>query len=414
MSVIHKVLNELDKRENSTDHATYVPPAKNSSKTIVLAVVMGAMFIALVVVIALYIMHKQTLLAAPDVSTTPRPQVTPSVATPTPAPVVTQTPTEVTPANNEVVAKVTAPAVPASDPAVATSTTVATVPANEAVTQTEIKPSEPVKEAQPQTTQTASVASLAKPTPAEPKKEVAPVQNEPVADSEPEEEIANLDGNQDYYEEPVYEEPAPVVKPKILKVKKTKVSGKEDIELDRRRANNALATGNIQGAIEAYKILLSKAPTDTKAREKLASLYFGSNHYYEAIKVLNKGIELTPQHYDYRLYLARIYSSQNQKPLAIKVLSMANPPAIGNMDYYATMAALARDINDNVTAEKAYRKLSSTTTKDGKWLMGLGIVLEKQGKPQQALSAYRQASNLYLTVASQKFVHDRIQVLESK
>ena len=129
--------------------------------------------------------------------------------------------------------------------------------------------------------------------------------------------------------------------------------------------------------------------------------------------MLNKGIELTPHHYDYRLYLARAYASASQNELAIKVLRQANPPINGNVDYYATLATLARNSGDFASAEYAYQKLSTLKTSEGRWYMGLGIVLEQQKKKDKALAAYKKALGLYLSSSSSKFVKQRIKVLGS-
>ena len=212
----------------------------------------------------------------------------------------------------------------------------------------------------------------------------------------------------------VEEARAPARKSSAMRVKQKNLSPKEEADLLRKEAQNSLLRGDSDGAIRSYEVLLKKNPGDARAREKLASLYYGKGRSLDAIKTLDRGILMDPAHYDYRLYLARIYSSQGQDAQAIKVLRQANPPARGNMDYYATLAGLARKNNDHAGAAWAYEKLAQAEKKDGKWYLGLAISLEELGRPGEALNAYRKAAALYLSAQSRSFAEQRIGVLGGK
>ena len=194
-------------------------------------------------------------------------------------------------------------------------------------------------------------------------------------------------------------EPTPIVNntAPTLSIKKRKLTKEEEIAFERKAVNRAIAVGDKDGAIKSLRSILSKNPADI-----------------EAIRVLSRGIELSPNHYDYRLFLARIYVYQNNYARAIDVLMKGNPPVNSNVDYYATLATLTRNVRDYKNAEYAYRKLSTLPGNDGKWYMGLGIVLEQQDKKTEALKAYKNASRLYLSASSKKFVNDRIKLLGSK
>ncbi len=232
-------------------------------------------------------------------------------------------------------------------------------------------------------------------------------------DSSSEEEDINAPENF-YIEaepEPVYKETKPV---STMKVKEKKLSATEEIELYRKEANSAMLRGDNDSAISSLESLLNRAPRDSKAREKLASLYYAKGRNLDAIKLLDRGILLSPSHYDYRLYLSRIYVDMEQTNQAIKVLKQGNPPVQGNIDYYATLANISREVGDYATASDAYRKLASNERKDGKWFLGLGICKEEQGQPNEALDAYKKARALYLSGSSKSFVESRIQVLGGK
>lgn len=199
----------------------------------------------------------------------------------------------------------------------------------------------------------------------------------------------------------------------FIKVSQKKLTTQEQIDFYYKQAKQALARGDTSGAIKAYKNVLTIKNTDASARENLAGLLYGSGNILEAVRVLDQGIRLEPAHYDYRLYLARIYAKSGKNDDAIKVLKYADPPIKNNIDYYATLASIARANEDFKEAEQAYKKLTNASDREGKWYLGLAIVQEKQGQFRDALVSYKKAASLYLSKASRDFVQNRIKMLEA-
>ncbi len=208
-----------------------------------------------------------------------------------------------------------------------------------------------------------------------------------------------------------------VVEPKqnsYMTISKKTLSKTEQLDLYQKEAQTALVKGDMDLVISSYNKILSLQPNNNDIRAKLASFYYGNNKKMEAIKVLDRGLIVSPYHYDFRLFLARIYVSMNQKANAIKILEKATPPVKQNVDYYATLANLAREEKDYKVAEKAYLKLITLNDSDGKWYLGLALTQEQRNKKNEALVSYKKAQSLVLSKASRDFVQKRIRVLETK
>lgn len=197
-----------------------------------------------------------------------------------------------------------------------------------------------------------------------------------------------------------------------VKVTQKKVTTSDLIKDLYKKANTAVVQGKKERAVTAYKEILQLRPKEIKAREKLVAIYYGSENYYDAIKLLESGLIVNPNHYDYRLYLARIYKSMGQSNQAIRILRKAEPPVKTNIDYYVSLASIARDSGDFRVSEYAYRKLYENDKKEGKWGLGLGLSLEKQKNYIAALDVYKECQKAFLSSSSLEFIDKRIKFLE--
>ncbi len=392
MSVINKLLSEMDKRE-SVEHGKYVPPVKKSRLNLILGILV-AVIALLVVMITVYKYQdleqqvKAKLLVAQEIAQQKQEKQAPR--------------TQENTLSNK--------AQPLNEELATTNTNIKED--NNTSVKEEIN--NKVNEGGEPLTKSASakepqIISLVNSNSARAIKEDASDKQKLESTNKVEEIVFDNSANIEYL--PV--EDFTQEKAKSMKISSSKLTLAQELAIYHKDVNAAIAQGNKKGAVASLKSILSRKPSDIKARERLASIYYGEGNIVEVAKVLNKGIELTPHHYDYRLYLARAYASASQNELAIKVLRQANPPINGNVDYYATLATLARNSGDFASAEYAYQKLSTLKTSEGRWYMGLGIVLEQQKKKDKALAAYKKALGLYLSSSSSKFVKQRIKVLGS-
>lgn len=204
-------------------------------------------------------------------------------------------------------------------------------------------------------------------------------------------------------------------KPKVMKVQPVTLTKEQEIELDRKAAGMALSQGNIAQAKENFQSILAKDPRNTAAREKLASLSYGEGNLIQAQTILQQGIALQPTYANYRLLMARILMEQNRNKDALIVLTGISPKATSeNLDYLATEASLATELNESFIAIEAYSKLTRIMPKEGKWWLGLAISFDRQGTYAAAKANYRQALSIGVPEASKKFAQERLAELEGK
>ena len=193
-----------------------------------------------------------------------------------------------------------------------------------------------------------------------------------------------------------------------LQIEEVTLSPAEEAALQRRRAEQAMAKGDLPKARESFSALLQATPLDHQAREKLAGLLFGAGDDAGARRVLEQGVALAPGYANYRLLLARMEMSAGQKSRALARLRDCEPEVRSNLDFYATRAALAQELGDYPLAASSYQRLTLQQPAEGRWWLGLGISYEKAGRPQAALDAYRRAEmSAGLSAPSREFVRQR-------
>jgi len=197
-----------------------------------------------------------------------------------------------------------------------------------------------------------------------------------------------------------------------LEIAEEHLSPQQEAALDRRKGLQALTKGQLDVARDSFSRVLANDPLDHEIRERLAGLLYGDGRIPEAQQLLDEGIRLAPNRADFRLMQARLALATGNKAAALQSLSGWEPTVSGNLDYYATRAALAQELSQPGVAASSYQQLTVVQPAEPRWWLGLGIALDKQGRPLAALDAYRKALSLPLSAASRQFVQQRIEQLE--
>ncbi len=197
-----------------------------------------------------------------------------------------------------------------------------------------------------------------------------------------------------------------------LEIAEEHLSPQQEAALDRRKGLQALTKGQLDVARDSFSRVLANDPLDHEIRERLAGLLYGDGRIPEAQQLLDEGIRLAPSRADFRLMQARLALTTGNKAAALQSLSGWEPPVGANLDYYATRAALAQELSQPGVAASSYQQLTVAQPTEARWWLGLGIALDKQGRPLAALDAYRKALTLPLSAGSRQFVQQRIEQLE--
>ncbi|WP_339720783.1 tetratricopeptide repeat protein [uncultured Paraglaciecola sp.] len=158
--------------------------------------------------------------------------------------------------------------------------------------------------------------------------------------------------------------------------------------------------------------LLETEPTNIKARKKLASLQFAQGNYAQSKQLLVQGIELHPVQSDLRLMLARLYMVQKAPSQAINILTEFQPSTGNQVEYLGYRAALAQQLKQTKLAMSDYQSLTIIESTNAKWWLGLGIAKDQLGETNMAVKAYTKALSLdQLDSSVNDFIRQRISVL---
>lgn len=179
-------------------------------------------------------------------------------------------------------------------------------------------------------------------------------------------------------------------------------------EIDRQ-----LQTGDKAGAIKNLARLLALQPRNISARKKLASLHFGSGNPASASELLQQGIALAPSDSSMRLMLARLLFRSEQADRSLELLKAHPRTVIADDELLSFRAALAEQRGDYQQAIQDYSLLIERQSNNARWWLGLAVSQDKESLKQDALVSYRQVQKLnQLSEQVSTFVQQRLSVLE--
>lgn len=152
-----------------------------------------------------------------------------------------------------------------------------------------------------------------------------------------------------------------------------------------------LQLGDRDGAERKWREALGHEPRHIASREGLAGLYLSQGRNVEAGELLAKGLEYHPGYGQFALLAARLQMENGQTAAALATLEKALEADTQGADFLAFLAALYQREKLYDKSVAAYQRALPLQPKNAVWWMGIGISLEGAGKPQEALTAYREA-----------------------
>lgn len=202
--------------------------------------------------------------------------------------------------------------------------------------------------------------------------------------------------------------------PGVVRKTQRSRSPTERAEIAYAGASKLLQAGSAYKAEQELRNALALDARHIKARELLAGLLFRNGQLAEAGRLLEQGRVLHPTQTSFALLLARILMDQGREDEAIAVLESLRPSPRTHSDYYALLAALYQRTGKHSRAITVYQGLVDVYPGRAVWWMGLGISLQSLDRAG-ALKAYRRAAaGTGLQPELQKFVRQRIRLLESR
>ena len=157
------------------------------------------------------------------------------------------------------------------------------------------------------------------------------------------------------------------------------------------KAYSNLQAGQVKLAEDQLRQSIQLDASYSRSRELLAGSYIRSGRYIEAGQLLEQGLKVEPKNHHFAKLYARVLMQQNKQQQALDMLIRYRPALQVDQEYYALVAALYQQTQQHQEAVNMYKDLLKLQSDRGIWWIGLGISLEKTGKPDEAREAYSKA-----------------------
>jgi tetratricopeptide (TPR) repeat protein len=163
----------------------------------------------------------------------------------------------------------------------------------------------------------------------------------------------------------------------------------DQAELEFRRAANLLNSGRVADAEHALVAALGADRTHQAARQTLIALYIEQRRIDDAQRQLQEGLDANPSYAPFAVALARIQVDRRNYEAALQILEQARAAGQGNSDFHALRGAVLQRLTRHAEAADAYRMALNSGPQSGTSWVGLGISLEALGSRPEAAEAFR-------------------------
>lgn len=204
---------------------------------------------------------------------------------------------------------------------------------------------------------------------------------------------------------------APKASKDKMQVSKVRLSPAKRAKKEFEQGKELSKNGLIVEAIIKYQKALQFLPGHQEARSELAALYYGRNEALKALEVLDDGLELAPDNLGWSLLAAKIHYKRTNYSAALAYLQLP-VETYDHIEYVALKATTAYKLKAFDDARKAYQQLTIADPGNGRWWLGLGTTFEALGLDIDAVRAYRKSLRLSnISSSSRQFVMSRLQRL---
>jgi len=179
------------------------------------------------------------------------------------------------------------------------------------------------------------------------------------------------------------------VEPKLT-IKAVELTSHELATLKYQQGLKQQKNGQISAARQSWQASLRANSALHVARERLAASFYGANEMNNALAMLELGKQAFPQHEGYRLLMAQIYFSQQQPQQALAVLAKPHLSLSSSNAALELAASIAQHLQLWQQAQLNYLPLHRRQPSEAKWIIGLAISLDGQNKKIAALNKYEQ------------------------
>lgn len=177
------------------------------------------------------------------------------------------------------------------------------------------------------------------------------------------------------------------------------------------KAKTSYDRGYVTEAIEQLTRILAISDSNVEARNLLAAAWYGRGEGNKAVAIINDGLQRYPLIEEWRVTAAKIFFKDNNPAGAFSYLDVNLENA--SKEFYTLKGNLARELKYFVKAEAAYYQLTQLEPFIGNWWLGLAIAQDSQAKKQQAIDSYKKVLDVGgVSAQSITFSQQRIDVLQ--
>lgn len=177
------------------------------------------------------------------------------------------------------------------------------------------------------------------------------------------------------------------------------------------RVSKAISEGKDAEAISGLEQMLEIEPDNHQVRRNLAAQLLKNGARSRSGLLLEQGVKLYPQELSLLQSLARFYAQNGQTDNALALLKGHNPDVLQHPDYIQLRARLAQQQQDHQQAQQDYALLSRYQPDNIKWRLGLAVSLDQNGQYQAATEVYRWLAGADTPAAIRDFVQQRLTAL---
>jgi MSHA biogenesis protein MshN len=168
-------------------------------------------------------------------------------------------------------------------------------------------------------------------------------------------------------------------------------SAEDRAESEFRRGAVLLNGGRVAEAEDAFSAALGISPAHEAARQALVALHLEQGRIDDARRLLQEGVALNPANTRFASVLARIHIERRDFAAALDVMNGVKAPD-QVADFQVMRATVLQQLGRHAEAVEAFQGAVRSAPQIGAVWMGLGISLESLGRKAEAANAFQRAA----------------------
>lgn len=202
-------------------------------------------------------------------------------------------------------------------------------------------------------------------------------------------------------------------KPRSLAIEKVELSAEQHVALLKEKATKAESAGQLIQAIEYWHLIKQTLPELSQPYLELVRLFQLQGNEASALNILQQATVSGVQDPKISMALAALALKQQNWEKALTYLH-GEPDIVLYADFYAMKAAALQKTNQHPQAIEVFQQLARQQSDQARWWLGMALSYDALQQKPQATAAYKQAllNGSTLSVASLDYVKKRIAVIE--